>query len=102
MGIKKLIISWLGLDKLERECVRLDSRCKELERIYKSVDVAVDIHPFGKKSWAVLCFDGHPEYIKFVDLSNEDIRTIAKFLKQFDPGRIIIDRPPQVPRELFY
>jgi hypothetical protein len=44
-------------------------------------------------SWAVICIHGNKDYMKFVDMSQADIRTIASFLKQFQYSNRVTDSP---------
>jgi hypothetical protein len=74
---------------------------KEAKRSYISarnllnshLEIGVDIHPRSKTSWAVICLDGKPEYVKFIALNNRDIRDIAMFLKQYQGSHNIVDSP---------
>jgi hypothetical protein len=44
-------------------------------------------------SWAIICVHGKMDYVKFVDMSQRDIRSIADFLKNFEYSNRIIDSP---------
>lgn len=44
-------------------------------------------------SWAVICIHGKMDYVKFVDMSQRDIRSIANFLKNFEYSNRVVDSP---------
>ena len=57
-------------------------------------DVGTDIgFKDSDHSWAVICIHGKMDYVKFVDMSQRDIRSIADFLKNFEYSSRIIDSP---------
>lgn len=57
-------------------------------------DVGTDVGLYGKDhSWAVICIHGKMDYVKFVDMSQADIRTIANFLKTFEYSNRVTDSP---------
>lgn len=57
-------------------------------------DVGTDIgFENYEHSWAVICIHGKMDYVKFVDMSQRDIRSIADFLKNFEYSNRIIDSP---------
>lgn len=66
---------------------------EDAKRIVNSiVDVGVDVEPYEHSgSWAVLCVDGKPNYMKFVRLDRKDTRELISFLKRFEysPKRTI-------------
>jgi uncharacterized coiled-coil protein SlyX len=84
-----------------KEMTRLHYNFEEAKRAYVSakellnshLEIGVDIHPQSKTSWAVICLDGKPEYLKFVALDNRNIKDIAYFLKQFEGSKNTIDSP---------
>ena len=57
-------------------------------------DIGVDI---GFKdeyhNWAVICIHGRTEFVKFIQLGQNDIYSVAKFLKQFEYSKHRIDSP---------
>ena len=74
----------------------------------KSRDLLTDCHKFmnsicdvgtdigfrsSDHSWAVICIHGKKDYIKFVDMHQSDIRTIANFLKKFEYSNRVTDSP---------
>jgi hypothetical protein len=65
------------------------------EMVSRLVDVGVDVHYKEPHSWAVICIQGKPEYIKFVNLCNDNktARDIMKWLKQFEGSNKTIDSP---------
>ena len=57
-------------------------------------DVGTDVGLYGNDhSWAVICIHGKMDYVKFVDMSHNDILTISKFLKTFEYSNRITDSP---------
>ena len=57
-------------------------------------DVGTDIGFKSKDhSWAVICVHGKMDYVKFVDMHQSDIRTIASFLKTFEYSNRVTDSP---------
>lgn len=86
-----------GVETLTFQNSRLESRNKELseriEFILKNFKIAVDHYPRGNESWAVVCVEGKPEYVRLINLSRADVREIAYYLKQFDRDSRIVDSP---------
>lgn len=57
-------------------------------------DVGTDIgYTTSEHSWAVICIHGKKDYVKFVDMNQADIRTIANFLKSFEYSNRVTDSP---------
>lgn len=56
-------------------------------------DVGTDIGFYNDHSWAVICIHGKMDYVKFVDMNQADIRTIANFLKTFEYSNRVTDSP---------
>jgi len=99
--MKKLIakiFEWIfreQLDKLEIIIEKntkvnkdLKIRCQAVDNIFNNIDVSID-HDLSKhphsRSWAVVSIQGErSDFIKFVDLSNKDVREIQRFLSHFD------------------
>lgn len=75
---------------------------EEMKRMYNQItDVAVDVDFYDKNhSWAVVCIEGRPEYVKFIPLRGADARTIIKFLKNFQHSNQIVDSPSGFKDEL--
>lgn len=78
--------------------VQLDNSQKEIEECRKLVtqlvDIGVDVgFHSDDHSWAVICIEGHPEYVKFLPLTHRDARGVLDFLKQFEYSKQIIDSP---------
>lgn len=68
---------------------------EEMKKMYSRItDVAVDVgfHDV-EHSWAVVCVEGRPEYVKFIPLSGADARTVMNFLRQFQYSQPIVDSP---------
>lgn len=106
--IKSKVTSFLGLDSLEQKLLeenkRLKFKLKNLEflnhkiieennSIMKQFNISADINHYGNHSWAVISIQGKPEYVKFVNLSNQDMRSVHSFLKQFERTNRTIDSP---------
>ena len=57
-------------------------------------DVGTDIgFRSNDHSWAVICIHGKTDYVKFVDMHQSDIRSIANFLKKFEYSNRVTDSP---------
>ena len=64
----------------------------EMKLLYQSItNVGVDVD--NRYSWAVICIDGRPEYVKFVDLTGAEARDIKSFVNQFDKKKAVVDSP---------
>lgn len=65
----------------------------EMKLLYQSItNVGVDID-YNRHSWAVICIDGRPEYVKFVDLTGAEARDIKSFINRFNKKKVIVDSP---------
>ena len=62
------------------------------ELINSMMDVGVDVC-YYEQSWAVVCVQGHPEYVKFMPLSSNDARSLLEFLKRFRKSNVVVDAP---------
>lgn len=57
-------------------------------------DVGTDVgFRSNDHSWAVICVHGKMDYVKFVDMHQSDIRSIANFLKKFEYSNRVTDSP---------
>ena len=56
-------------------------------------DVGTDIGFYNDHSWAVICIHGKVDYVKFIDMRQEDVRSIVGFLKNFEYSNRITDSP---------
>ena len=62
--------------------------------INSMMDVGTDVGFYSDDhSWAVVCIKGHPEYVKFIPLSNKDARGVLDFLKHFKYSDRVVDSP---------
>lgn len=62
--------------------------------INQLMDVGVDVgFKSDDHSWAVICIQGHPEYVKFMPLAHQDIYHVMQFLKQFQYSNRVVDSP---------
>ena len=85
-----------------RQCQISIQQNEEMKKMYNQItDVAVDVgfHD-SERSWAVVCVEGRPEYVKFIPLSGADARTVMNFLRQFQYSRLIVDSPLRFKDEL--
>lgn len=85
-----------------RQCQISTQQNKEMKKMYNQItDVAVDVgfHD-SERSWAVVCVEGRPEYVKFIPLSGADARTVRNFLRQFQYSQTIVDSPLRFKDEL--
>lgn len=87
-------------DKLKRLELLNEIVIKESEKIKEEnnfilsqFNISADINHYENHSWAIISIQGKPEYVKFVNLSNQDMRSVHSFLKQFERTNRIIDSP---------
>lgn len=72
--------------------IELVENCHKL--INSICDVGTDVgYTRSEHSWAVICVHGQRDYVKFVDMSQDDIRSINTFLKQFQYSNRVTDSP---------
>lgn len=68
--------------------------CNTIRTIMKDFELSVDVHP-TKGSWAVISAIGQKKtLIKFIDLSDKDLREIVTFLRTFE--NVKIDAEPHI------
>lgn len=98
MDMKRLIkrfAEWVlkdEIDALTTEMNNLTKKVNELKKIYNGLDVGVDVH-HNEHSWAVIKLNSkEKDLVKFIDLGDADLKTIACFLAQFE--RPAIDASP--------
>jgi hypothetical protein len=110
--LRKKLKQFLGINEVNESLTKLhniynynsgllenyNSTSKEIlkknEYILDQFNLAADIYPSGREeSWAVICIKGKPEYVRFVRLSNNDMREVHYFLKRFEGTNRIIDSP---------
>ena len=101
-AVHRFEVSSVQLDAAENQLnyakYQLNDAKKEVEEcrklITQIVDIGVDVGFHTEEhSWAVICIEGHPEYVKFLPLNNRDVRYVLDFLKQFQHSRPVIDSP---------
>jgi len=86
--------------------LKFNSYEKTFKEVLSHIDVSVDVHDqkFDRyaRSWAVVSLQGQKaDYIKFIDLGNEDMRHIQLFLRQFErSNNIKIDARPDASKWL--
>ena len=71
---------------------KLVDDCHKLINSITDVGTDVGFHS-DDHSWAVVCIQGHPEYVKFLPLSRNDARDVIKFLRCFEYSNKIVDSP---------
>ena len=74
----------------------LQSYKKQLDTIFKSFDISVDVHQYSR-SWAVISLQGSKtDFIKFIDLGDAELRDIKNFLQQYEKNwdNVKIDASP--------
>ncbi len=81
------------------ESYRLVDDCHKL--MNSMTNIGVDICSYDH-SWAVVCVKGHPEYVKFMELSNKDTREIIDYLNHFKYSNLVIDSPNHIIMNPFY
>lgn len=76
-------------------CENAQNELVECRKLLNQIcDVGVDVGFRDEDhSWAVICIEGHPEYVKFLPLNHGDARDVLRFLKQFEYSRQVIDSP---------
>lgn len=106
--IRERFIKWLGIDYINNEIKRnyrefsafkkishedVEIIQNQIHNINKTYSIGVDIDNRDHRNWAVLCIEGKPNYVKFVDLSRSDVREVQRFLKQFEGSGRMVDAP---------
>lgn|SRR5690554_5129422 len=102
--IKQKLTSLLGIDLLKQENAKLRSELSRLNSLnekiieennflIKQFNISADINHYENHSWAVISIQGRPEYVRFVNLSNKDMRELHYYLKQFERTNRTIDSP---------
>ena len=65
----------------------------EMKLLYQSItNVGIDVD-YNRHSQAVICIDGRPEYVRFVDLTGAEARDIKSFVNQFGKKKAVVDSP---------
>jgi hypothetical protein len=122
MKLKEKLKNWLfkeELNDIKETKEKYDELLKAVDKAYrmlgearemhdKSHALLTDCHKFmnsicdvgtdvgfrtSDHSWAVICIHGKKDYVKFVDMDQSDIRTIASFLKTFEYSNKVTDSP---------
>jgi hypothetical protein len=96
--IIKRIIDWLyseDMKAMEEELENFRKQAKRLDTILNEVDVSVSVEQ-RSRSWAVISIQGErSDFIKFINLNNQDIYDVHRFLSQYDrKNNITIDAAP--------
>lgn len=86
-----------SINILERRIIELEKLNKEVieknDLLVNQFNISADINHYENHSWAVISIQGKPEYVRFVNLSNQDIRSIYMYLKQFEGTNRTVDSP---------
>mgnify|MGYP004667062445 CR=1 FL=1 len=83
-----------SIKSMKLQCENTLNKVNEMKSLYQQItNVGVDVDYHGKNSWAVICIDGHSEYVKFVDLKGFEARDIENFLRRFEKSNIVVDSP---------
>jgi hypothetical protein len=97
---KRIILKERNLDSKINE---VHDRSRKLDILFENLDVSID-HHINKysRSWAVISLQGQKmDYIKFMDLGNDGVMEIQRFLRQFEiDSNIKLDSFPRAD-ELF-
>lgn len=83
--------SWASEDRY-LAASKLADDCRKMMNSIADIGVDVGFHS-EDHSWAVVCIQGRPEYVKFVPLEHRDAGDILRFLKQFEYSNRVIDSP---------
>lgn len=87
----ELLTLQLEIRKTKDAVINLESQEKRIKNLLDNLDVSVDYHHYGR-SWAVISLQGQKsDYIKFVDLSEFEIREIQRFIERFDRSKVDAD-----------
>lgn len=65
---------------------------EDISTLFKSIHVGADIHYKGR-SWAVVCVEGKPNIVKFIDLGRDDYRRVLDFLRSYEQSRRVYNVP---------
>ena len=110
-NILRKLIRWAlkdELDDLKSEIAKskqVTRKCElyeaNLKSMLQNIDVSVDVHESHHRyspSWAVVSLQGErTDFIKFINLRDQDIREIDVFLRQFDRiNNVKIDAAPNI------
>lgn len=83
-----------SIKSMKLQCKNTLNEVNKIKSLYQQItNVGVDVDYYGKNSWAVICIDGHPEYVKFIDLKESEARDIRNFLRGFEKSNVVVDSP---------
>ena len=94
------------IQQLKENNIDFKSYEASVKKVFEHIDVSVDVNDSKydryARSWAVVSLQGQKaDYIKFIDLGNEDMRHIQLFLRQFErSNNIKIDARPDASKWL--
>ena len=89
--LRKKLIKWLGVDKkiknFEAQTTRLETKVLRVQSdqdfINQAMRIGADVH-FRSKSWAVICLEGRPDFVKLVEFSETELRELRRFLQEME------------------
>lgn len=101
--IKNILRQWLfseeikEIQSLRNKLYEVDKICREAYNLAKSIstmlDIGVNIQSTNPHSWAVICIQGKPEYVKFIPLDTKNAKEMIEFLRRFRDSNVTIDAP---------
>lgn len=111
--MKKRIVNWINsilgttkkIDQLELQIISYRNEVANLHQqvnlFSKIINVGINVHHRHGRSWAVVCIQGKADYVNFVDLDPNEIRTIQMFLRNFERPNVTINGP-KFPKDIFF
>lgn len=80
-------------DRICRISDKTNLNQSQIHNINELFSVAADVGYQDHKNWAVICIEGKPNFVKFVDLTRGDVKGVQNFLRQFECSRRVVDAP---------
>lgn len=118
--LKKIIIHWLGIDRLVLEQVRMSQELrdvqgkqnamvnpfiqlrKDMKFCKEMMSIGID-HHIKQNSWMVVCTKvGKKERVKFYEIQENHIGILNDFLQDFEKSNVIIDTHPAMRDHIFF
>lgn len=102
MKLRQKLKRWLFKEELEdlknmihEYFLVKKSLLNNIELMESILDVGVDVSDpkTQEYSWAVVCIKGHPEHVRFVNLTGQDASQVLNFLKHFENSNVAVDSP---------
>ena len=103
---KEIKLLYEELEKCSKAQQLFKQETARAEKILSNFDVSLDVHVNDKRycrSWAVISLQGEKaDFVKFVDLGDNDLREIRHFLSKYEKARgIKIDAAPHIVEGIF-